>query len=102
MKHLNGYHQVASLEDIKTVLRENDGIPVVMVLTQNIIIDGTTIKAWTHIDNQQPNGEDGDQVMWAAYPDPNQGAWIIGIANGTWHVKTLSAATGSGGGSNVG
>ena len=45
MKHLNGYHQVASLEDIKTVLRENDGIPVVMVLTQNIIIDGTTIKA---------------------------------------------------------
>ena len=45
MKRLNGYHPVASLEDIKTVLRESGGIPVIMVLTQNIIIDGTTIKA---------------------------------------------------------
>lgn len=45
MRPPNGYYQVASLEDIKRVLRESNSTPVVMVLTQDIIIDGATIKA---------------------------------------------------------
>lgn len=96
------YYEVASFQDIKRTLRENTGTPIVMTLTEDIGIAGVIIKAWSKIMNLYPNGEDGDQVMWAAYPDPNQGAWIIGIANGIWHVKVLSAATASGGGSHTG
>ena len=80
---------VGSLNDIKRVLRESDGTPVVMTTTQDIVIAGVTIRAWSKIMNPLSNGEAGDQVMWASYPNPNQGVWIIGIANEQWFVKTL-------------
>ena len=83
------HFNVSSLEDIKEVLDKYYGAPVAMTATQNIVVEGVTVKAWSKIYSFQSNGSSGDQVMLAAYPNPNQGAWLIGIGNGYWRAKTL-------------